>query len=165
MYCLPLFYLYHWSELSSYDLVGSGKINSITQQQAFWEEIPKTRKENSPRPSRLSSVAELQCGVSQDPRCYAWPFLCCVPVAFDLSVAIQESLRTAVFNLRCDSISVTKRCFPICTLHVIWNLNERLWGFWVETYWPWANLYFCQRARWSEEGTRSFLLSICAYSE
>lgn len=77
--------------MSSYDLVGSGKINSITQQQAFWEEIHKTRKENSPRPSRLSSVAEFQRGVSQDPRCYAWPFLCCVPVAFDLSVAIQES--------------------------------------------------------------------------
>lgn len=49
---------------------------------------------------------------------------------FDLSIAVQESLRTVVFYLRCDSISVTKRrCFPICNLHVIWNLNGRLQGF------------------------------------
>lgn len=86
--------------------------------------------------------------------------------AFDLCVAVQESLRTAVFNLRCDSISATKRrCFPFGTLHVIWNLHGHLWGFRTETCWLWTKFYFSQRARWSGEGVRSFFLSLCVYSE
>lgn len=55
------------------------------------------------------------------------PHVACRREVFDLSIAIQEHLRTAAFNLRCDSISVLKRRrFPICILHVVWNLNEHL---------------------------------------
>lgn len=88
----------------------------------LWEGILKTCSADGPGP------LELQCDDSQDQRYNAWPSTCCVSrEVFDLSIAIQEHLRTAAFNLRCDSISVLKRRrFPICILHVVWNLNEHL---------------------------------------
>lgn len=107
------------------------------------EEISITGNEKGLRPSWLSLVPDLQRGGLQ---------ACLVLHIREqhlASAAIQGSLRTAIFNLRCDSISVTKRrCFPICTLPVIWNLNGHLRGFWMESYWPWSNFNFSQRARW-----------------
>lgn len=55
------------------------------------------------------------------------PCVACWREVLDLSIAIREHLRTAAFNLRCDSISVLKRRhFSICILHVgiLMNISE-----------------------------------------
>lgn len=59
-----------YSELSSYGLVDSCKINGITEQQVLQEAILEMGSEKGRRSSWLSLVPDLQGGGSQDQRCY-----------------------------------------------------------------------------------------------
>lgn len=101
-------------------------------EQFLWQAM-KTR----PRSSWLSLVPILQWGVSPNQRCYPWPFLWGTSGSnIDLSVVIWESLSPAVFNLRCDSIAVTKRdlCLPL-----LWVLFWILVGIFEVLGWTHAD--------------------------
>lgn len=76
-YFPPPFYLRNLSELSFYALVGSCKINGVTEQQVLWQAVPKTGSEKGPGSSWLNLVADLWWGDSQDQKHYIWHFLCC----------------------------------------------------------------------------------------
>lgn len=163
----PPIYPCNWNDLSSYGLFDSCKLNGITEQQVLQETVPVTGNENKSKVllAQLSTCSSV--GRLTKPEMLHLVLLGDTSGSnIDLSVVIWESYRTAIFNLRCGSISITKRrCLPTSTLHFIMDRHGNLWGFGMNTCQSWDNFYFCQRVWWSGKGMRSFLLSICAYSE